>query len=80
MPAKYPLEFKNRALRLLADRMENHPEENTFQACTQIASKIGMGAETLRRWRKQQQIDTGSAPGITIDMATCKPQALLSER
>ena len=38
-----------------------------WQAVISIASKIGCTAETLRRWVRQTEIDTGKRGGLTSD-------------
>ena len=36
-----------------------------WAAITSIAAKIGCTPETLRRWVRQQETDTGQRPGVT---------------
>ena len=69
MPTKYPAELKTRALRLLADHLENNPNQGIYTACKEIGTRLGIGIETLRKWHKQAEIDNGTQPGITTDMA-----------
>lgn len=69
MPAKYPQELKTRALRLLADHLENNPNTGIYTACRNIGERLGIGPETLRKWHKQAAIDQGETPGPTSDMA-----------
>lgn len=69
MPTKYPQELKTRALRLLADHLQNNPDTGIYTACRNIGERLGIGPETLRKWHKQAEIDTGNTPGTTTDMA-----------
>ncbi|WP_369127255.1 transposase [Rothia nasisuis] len=69
MPPRYPAELKTRALRLLSDRRENHPNESLYTSCKEISQCLGIGPETLRKWHKQAAIDQGEHPGPTTDMA-----------
>ena len=67
MPTKYPQELKTRALRLLADHLENNPDTGIYTACRNIGERLGISPETLRKWHKQAEIDNGTQPGITTD-------------
>jgi transposase-like protein len=46
-----------------------HPGEHRSQwaAIGSIASKIGCTAETLRKWVRQVERDSGRRPGLTTD-------------
>jgi transposase-like protein len=59
MPKQYPKEQKDRAVRMLLDRLDDYP--SMYAACNAIGSKLGIGSETLRRWTLQVQIDTQRA-------------------
>ena len=39
--------------------------ESQWAAISSIAAKIGCTAETLRRWVRQSERDTGARPGLT---------------
>jgi len=63
-PSKYPLELRERAVRLVFESKEDYPSE--FEAIRSIASKLGIGSpETLRKWVRRAEIDGGSRPGKT---------------
>jgi transposase len=38
-----------------------------WEALCSIASKLGMGEETLRRWVRRAEVDSGLREGITTD-------------
>ena len=62
---KYPAEVRERAVRLVLDHQGEHASQ--WEAITSIAGKIGCTAETLRRWVRQAERDSGSRPGMTSD-------------
>ncbi|MCW1249248.1 transposase [Acaricomes phytoseiuli] len=62
MPRQYPPEFRQRALRMLEESVPDHATE--FAAIKHVASRLGMGSEALRRWRRQSEIDSGTRPGL----------------
>ncbi|WP_237224771.1 hypothetical protein [Rothia nasisuis] len=49
MPTQYPQELKTRALRLLSDRRENHPNESLYTSYKEISQRLGISPETLRK-------------------------------
>ena len=64
----YSPEVKERAVRLLLST--EHEYSSRWAATNSIASKIGCTSETLRKWVKQREIDTGKKPGVsTTDAA-----------
>ena len=63
MAGKYPPEFQQRALRLLAECQEDH--QSQWAAIQHVAKRLGIVPETLRRWLRQAEIDAGVAPGVT---------------
>ncbi|MCB0915775.1 MAG: transposase [Actinobacteria bacterium] len=67
MPAKYSPEVKARAVRLVRDHREDYPSE--WVAITTVCKRLGMTAETLRKWIRQAEIDEGAAAGTTTDAA-----------
>jgi transposase-like protein len=46
--------------------LESAPEhESEWAAICSIASKLGCGPETLRKWVRRSQVDDGKRPGVT---------------
>ncbi|MFE5673463.1 transposase [Agromyces sp. NPDC056523] len=70
MPAqkKYPVEVKDRAVRLVADLLAD-PEAGVsiMAACRQVGGQLGINLDTLRGWVKQAEIDAGHKPGLRTD-------------
>ncbi len=65
MPSKIDPAVKARALRMIADHRGDYP---SYTACAEaIASKVGVGRETVRRWMLQLDVDAGARPGTTSD-------------
>ena len=56
-------EVIERAVRMVSEAGSQH--ESQWAAITSIAAKIGCTPETLRRWVRQQERDTGQRPGPT---------------
>src|SRR5437870_8789601 len=62
-PSKYSPEVRERAVRMVRE----HGAEPQWAAIASIASKLGCTAETLRRWVRQAERDTGQRSGLTTD-------------
>ena len=60
---KFSPEVIERAVRMVAESQPQH--ESQWAAIVSIAAKIGCTAETLRRWVRQQERDTGQRSGAT---------------
>ena len=60
---RYSPEVMERAVRLVFESREQY--ESQWAAIESIAGKIGCTAETLRRWVRQQERDTGQRAGST---------------
>lgn len=61
--SKYPAEVRERAVRLVFEQQPAHPSQ--WAAIASIASKMGCTPETLRKWVRQSERDTGARPGVT---------------
>ncbi len=65
-PSRYPLELRERAVRLVAESKGEYLSE--FEAIRSIAGKLGIGSpETLRKWVRRSEIDGGQRPGKTSE-------------
>jgi transposase len=60
---RYSPKVKERAVRLVWEQTEAH--ESEWAAICSISRKIGCTAETLRKWVRQAERDTGKRPGLT---------------
>lgn len=61
---KYPLELRERAVRMVLDALEAGPgaRRGIFR---RIGDQLGVNPETLRSWVNQDQVDVGTRPGTT---------------
>jgi len=55
MPKRYPAEFRRRVLDLVA----------AGRPVAAVAEDLGVSAQTIYTWRRQDAIDRGEAPGLT---------------
>ena len=67
MPSKYDAEARARAVRLVRDHVGGY--ESEFAAIRAVAGRLGMSTETLRKWVRQAEVDSGQAPGVTTESA-----------
>jgi transposase len=65
MTRQFPPEFRQRALRMVDESLAEH--ESEWATIRHVASKLDVGAETLRNWRRHSEIDTGQRPGVTTE-------------
>jgi transposase len=65
---RFSTEVRARAVRIILEH--EHEYANQSAAIMAIAPKIGCGRDTLRRWVKQSDIDSGRKEGQTSDERT----------
>ena len=62
---RYPPELRQRAVRMVLERIEQTGERQG--AVTRVARQLGIGPESLRHWVRQAEIDGGSRAGLTTE-------------
>lgn len=65
MPKQYTPEVKARAVAYIMERLDRY--KSVYAACNDMAPKLNVGKETLRRWVLQAQIDAGERTGSTSE-------------
>ncbi len=60
--SQFTKEVQDRAVRMVLDQSPQHPSQ--WAAILSIAPKIGCTAQTLRKWVKRHEIDSGFVPGM----------------
>ena len=65
MPKRYSQEFKDRAVRMVADRLADDRSCTQWKAIREIAPRLGISVESMRRWYEQSLVDSGQRQGLT---------------
>src|SRR3954454_2268543 len=63
MSKHYPVEQRERAVKMVLDHLGEY--RSVYAACQAIGPKVGVGAESLRRWVLQAQVDAAERPGVS---------------
>ena len=63
MPKKYDEATKSRAVRLVVDHRDEYDSE--YGCIRSVATRIGVGPETLRKWVRQAEVDGGERDGVS---------------
>ena len=62
---RYPEELRERAVWMVIEHRKDYRSE--WAAIGSIASKLGMGADTLRLWLRRAEVDGGLRPRLTTE-------------
>ena len=62
---RYSQEVRERAVRMVIEREGDYASQ--WEAIRSIAEKIGCSPESLRKWLRRTEIDSGSSSGVTSD-------------
>ena len=62
---RYSQEVRERAVRMVFEHGGEYASE--WEAIGSIASKIGCSAETLRKWVRQTEVDSGRRAGLSSE-------------
>jgi transposase len=60
---RYDASTKAKAIRLVREHAGDYPTQ--WAAITAVSGRLGMSAETLRKWIRQGEVDEGKAPGVS---------------
>ena len=63
--SRYSQEVRERAVRMVFEHRGEYGSE--WEAMQSIAGKLGCSAETLRKWVRQTEVDSGRRGGLTSD-------------
>ena len=68
-PRKYPDELRERAVRLVRDRIADEPGLPVYRTCRLVGEQLGINGDTLRNWVRSERVDAGEVAGRTSDDA-----------
>ena len=60
---RYDASTKAKAIRLVREHAGDYPTQ--WAAIRAVSGRLGMSAETLRKWIRQAEVDEGEAPGVS---------------
>ncbi len=63
--SRFSREVRERAVRMVFDRSNEYASQ--WEAIRSISEKIGCSPETLRKWVRQTEVDSGRRGGVTSD-------------
>lgn len=67
MPSRFDKETRAKAVRLVRDHVGDY--ESEWAAMKAVAARLGTSAETVRRWVRQSEVDSGAVPGVPTESA-----------
>jgi len=63
---RYPPELRERAVWMVHEAIKENRGER-FGVVTRVARQLGIGAESLRNWVRQAEVDSGSRPRVSTE-------------
>ena len=75
---KYPAEVRKRAVRLVLDHQGEY--DSQWAAITSIAGKVGCSPESLRKWIRQAERDSGKRDGVSGSRQTLRGESGVRRR
>lgn len=66
MASRYSKEMKAKAVRLVQNHVGDYDSE--WAAMSAVSARLGMSAETLRKWVRQAEVDAGQRPGLSSEI------------
>jgi transposase len=67
MPSRFDKETRAKAVRLVKDHVGDY--ESEWAAIKAVSARLGVTAETLRRWVRQAAVDAGAVAGVPSESA-----------
>jgi len=67
MPSKYDENTKAKAVRPVREHADDYDSE--WAAMSAISARLGMSAETLRKWVSRAEVDVGEIAGVHSETA-----------
>ena len=67
MRSRFDRETRAKAVRLVQEHKGDY--ESEYAAIKAVSARLGMTAETLRKWLRQAEVDSGAAVGVTSETA-----------
>lgn len=64
-PKKHPDELRERAVRLVRQKLIDEPGLAVSRASRQVGEQLGINPDTLRNWVKRDRIDDGGISGTS---------------
>ena len=67
MPKQYDAQTRAKAVRLVQEHRDDYASE--YEAMKAIGARLGINAETMRKWVRQAEVDAGQVDGTTTAAA-----------
>jgi transposase len=65
MPSRFDRETRAKAVRLVKDHVGDY--ESEWAAVKAVSARLGISAETLRKWLRESEVGAGEVPGVPAE-------------